>query len=387
MKLLNKGGLKYVIIAILVILLGTTGVILYHGHKSGAGDVKAVKHHCPMHPAYIADKPGDCPICGMKLVPMENKEEGKKKTIYRSTMIPSEISDKPGKDSMGMDMVAEEVTVDAELSTVPGLEKITITGEQEQLIGVKTEKVTKRNLTADIRASGRVAHDEDLYNALSEYKQTLGTYSDMKNSKISGENLKQTEEMLQAIRFKLAHMGVPSELADRMVKENKFSNLLYTNKSGGTVWIYAQVYDYEFGLIKEGQVIEASTTAVPGKKFKGTVISVGSYLDTETRTLRVRGEVENPGGLLKPDMYVDTLVHVLLGQKLAIPVTAVMDTGTRKVVFVKTGAGMYEPREISAGAEGNNYYEILSGVSEGEEVVTSANFLIDSESRLKAMTK
>ncbi|OGF53489.1 MAG: hypothetical protein A2452_06700 [Candidatus Firestonebacteria bacterium RIFOXYC2_FULL_39_67] len=387
MKLLNKGGLKYVIIAILVILLGTTGVILYHGHKSGEGDVKAVKYHCPMHPAYIADKPGDCPICGMKLVPMEKKEEGKKKTIYRSTMIPAEISDKPGKDSMGMDMVAEEVMVPAEPSTVPGLEKISITGEQEQLIGVKTEKVTKRNLTADIRASGRVAHDEELYNALSEYKQTLGTYADMKNSKISGENLKQTEEMLQSIRFKLAHMGVPAELADRMVKENKFSNLLYTNKSGGTVWIYAQVYDYEFGLIKEGQVIEASTTAVPGKKFKGSVISVGSYLDTETRTLRVRGEVENPGGLLKPEMYVDTLVHVLLGQKLAIPVTAVLDTGTRKVVFVKIGAGVYEPREIAAGAEGDNYYEVVSGVSEGEEVVTSANFLIDSECRLKSMTK
>ena len=387
MILLNKGGLKYVIIAVLVLLLGTTGVILYQGHKSGAKDVKQIKYHCPMHPAYIADKPGDCPICGMKLVPMENKEEGKKKIIYRSTMMPVEISDKPGKDSMGMDMVKEEITVDAEPSKVSGLEKISITGEQEQLIGVKTEKITKRNLTADIRASGRVAHDEELYNALSEYKQTLGTYADMKNSKISGENLKQTEEMLQSIRFKLAHMGVPAELADRMVKENKFSNLLYTNKSGGTVWIYAQVYDYEFGLIKEGQVIEASTTAVPGKKFKGSVISVGSYLDTETRTLRVRGEVENPGGLLKPDMYVDTLVHVLLGQKLAIPVTAVMDTGTRKVVFVKTSSGVYEPREIAAGAEGDNYYEVVSGVSEGEEVVTSANFLIDSECRLKSMTK
>ena len=387
MKLLNKGGLKYVIITILVLLLGTSGVLLYQGHNRGSKDVKQVKYHCPMHPTYIADKPGDCPICGMKLVPMENKEEGKKKIIYRSTMLPAEISDKPGKDSMGMDMVKEEITVDAEPSKVSGLEKISITGEQEQLIGVKTEKITKRNLTADIRASGRVAHDEDLYNALSEYKQTLVTYADMKNSKISGENLKQTEEMLQAIRFKLAHMGISVELADRMVKENKFSNLLYTNKSGGTVWIYAQVYDYEFGLIKEGQVIEASTTAVPGKRFKGMVISVGSYLDIETRTLRVRAEVENPGGLLKPEMYVDTLVHVLLGQKLAIPVTAVMDTGIRKVVFVKTGSGMYEPREISAGAEGDNYYEVISGVSEGEEVVTSANFLIDSESKLKSMTK
>ena len=387
MKILNKGGVKYVIISVLVLLLGITGLIMHHVHKSGSGDAKQVKYHCPMHPAYIADKPGDCPICGMKLVPMENKAEGKKKTIYRSTMIPAEISDKPGKDSMGMDMVAEEVVVDAEPSKVSGLEKISITGEQEQLIGVKTEKIRKRNLTADIRASGRVAHDEDLYNALSEYKETLVTYADMKNNKISGENLKQTEEMLQAVRFKLAHMGVSAELADKLVKENKFSNLLYANKTGGTVWIYAQVYDYEFGLIKEGQVIEASTTAVSGKKFKGTVISVGSYLDTETRTLRVRAEVENPGGLLKPEMYVDTLVHVLLGQKLAIPVSAVMDTGTRKVVFVKTSAGVYEPREISAGAEGDNYYEVLSGVSEGEEVVTSANFLIDSESRLKSMVK
>jgi len=93
MILLNKGGLKYVIIAVLVLLLGTTGVILYQGHKSGAKDVKQIKYHCPMHPAYIADKPGDCPICGMKLVPMENKEEGKNKVMQAIEMQKSVTND------------------------------------------------------------------------------------------------------------------------------------------------------------------------------------------------------------------------------------------------------------------------------------------------------
>ncbi|MBU2614635.1 MAG: efflux RND transporter periplasmic adaptor subunit [Elusimicrobia bacterium] len=160
-----------------------------------------------------------------------------------------------------------------------------------------------------------------------------------------------------------------------------------TNPNGGTVWIYAQVYENEANLIKEGQLMEVTTDALPGQKFKGNVSSVGAYMTSETRSLLVRAEVSDPKGLLKPDMFVDTIVHIALGSKVAVPEEAVLDTGTRQLVFVNKDNGMYEPRKVSVGAHAEGYYEIIEGVSPGEEVVTSANFLIDSESRLKSAIK
>jgi len=342
---------KIIALATLALIVILAAFVVYKSLPQNASSVtQTVKYTCPMHPDYISDKPGDCPICGMKLVPMKTE---------------------PVSGTTGM----------------PGLEKISISPEQEQLIGVKTDSVKKRKLEVTIRAAGRVAHDLELYNTLSEYKQILSTYQSQKAGKASAETLRETEVILDASRFKLAHLGISAELANSMVKENKFSGLLYVDKAGVKVWIYAQIYDYESGLIKPGQTLEATAAAIPGKKFTGIIKSLGSYLDADTRTLRVRAEVENKEGLLRPDMYVDTVIHIPLGEKLAVPFEAVLDTGTRRVVFVKTGKGLYEPREITAGAEADNYYEVLAGLKEGEEVVTSSNFLIDSESRLKALNK
>lgn len=379
----SKNVVKYAVIGLAVLLVGVIMFAVFtKGHDHTAS---GIKYHCPMHPTYIADKPGDCPICGMKLVPMQEKaSEEKKKIVYRSTMLPNEVSDKPGKDSMGMDMVAVEAAASALPSKVSGLESVNISSEQEQLIGVKTDVLKKRNLELSIRAGGRVAHDPELYNALSEYKQTLLTYEDMKSKDVSAEILKQTWDLLESSKFKLTHLGLSEEQINKMVKENNSSSLLLVNKSGGTVWIYAQVYEYEAGLVKEGQKIEFSSIAFPGKKFSGTIKSIDTYLDSETRTLKVRAEVQNKEGLLKPEMYVDASIFVDLGKKLAVPLEAVLDTGVRKIVFVKVSKGVYEPREIVTGYQADKYYEIISGVKEGETVVTSANFLIDSESRLKS---
>ena len=110
-------------------------------------------------------------------------------------------------------------------------------------------------------------------------------------------------------------------------------------------------------------------------------------MNADSRTLKVRAEISTPADLLKHEMFVDAVIHVDLGTRLAIPEDALMDTGTRQLAFVKTGEGLYEPREIQIGHEAEGYYEVLSGLKEGEEVVTSANFLIDSESRLKAAIK
>ena len=124
--------------------------------------------------------------------------------------------------------------------------------------------------------------------------------------------------------------------------------------------------------------------AYPGKVFRGTIKAVDSILSAETRTLRVRAEVENPDNMLKPEMYAEVKIKVTLDSRLTVPLSAVVNTGSRKLVFVDKKEGSIEPREVKTGFEGDDYAEILSGLKAGEKVVTSANFLIDSESRLKS---
>ncbi|OGS45580.1 MAG: hypothetical protein A2539_07070 [Elusimicrobia bacterium RIFOXYD2_FULL_34_15] len=377
-----------------IVLINSCSKKESHNHGS---DQKAQKYHCPMHPTYISDKPGDCPICGMKLVPMDEKpissQPIKKKTMYRSSMNPEEVSDKPGKDSMGMEMVPFEVEENSPsgISKVDGLSSVTISEEKQQLIGVKTGIVKKRKLTYDIRASGRVAHDPELYNAINEYQQTLSRRRELASKSFpdgqeqESQGIQQADSLLDSSTLRLKHLGLSDEQIMELSKSSEtFTNLILVGKPGGTVWIYAQIYMSESGLVKAGQIMDVTTVALSGKKFRGVIKAVDTYLDSESRTLRARAEVYNPEGLLKPEMYVDVVIHVDFGEKIAVPEEAVIDSGTRQIVFVKKLAGVYEPREIQVGHIAEGYYEIISGLSVGEEVVTSANFLIDSESKLKS---
>ena len=130
--------------------------------------------------------------------------------------------------------------------------------------------------------------------------------------------------------------------------------------------------------------MEVTSRAAPGRRFSGKVASVDAIMNADTRTLRVRAEVADPAGLLKPEMYVDAAIHVDLGRRLAVPDADVIDTGERKIVYASLGGGKYAPREITVGREAEGYDEVLEGLSEGDMVAASANFLIDSESKLKA---
>lgn len=160
---------------------------------------------------------------------------------------------------------------------------------------------------------------------------------------------------------------------------------LYTIADLSTIWVYADIYEYELPLLREGQEATVSLSYYPGQVFKGKVVYIYPYLKGKTRTIRIRFEFPNtPDWKLKPEMFSNVEVKIKLGRKLAVPEEAVLDSGTRQIVFVDKGEGLFEPREVKLGTKVDNYYEVLSGLSRGEKVVTSANFLIDSESRLKA---
>jgi membrane fusion protein, copper/silver efflux system len=161
---------------------------------------------------------------------------------------------------------------------------------------------------------------------------------------------------------------------------------LYEITDLSTVWINADIYEYEVPVVTVGQEATVTLAAYPGRAFRGRVMYIYPYLNAETRTVKVRMEFPNPEGTLKPGMYGNVEIKTTAVQTLAIPQEAVLDSGTRTLVFVDKGQGMYEPKEVRLGNQVDRFYPILSGLRPGDRVVTSATFLIDSESQLMAAT-
>jgi Cu(I)/Ag(I) efflux system membrane fusion protein len=149
------------------------------------------------------------------------------------------------------------------------------------------------------------------------------------------------------------------------------------------VWLYADIYEYELPFIHLGEQATIQLTYIPGETFKGKAVYIYPSLNPETRTAKVRFEFPNPHGMLKPEMYANVEIKVHLGQKLAVPDGAIIDTGIRQMAIIDKGSGYFEPREVKVGSKTDGYYEVIKGLKAGEKVVTSANFLIDSESNLK----
>lgn len=422
-----------ILLAIAVALAaGAYGLRVYASARSASAGVKITGYHCPMHPSFHSDKPGSCPICSMTLVPDEaagdvpvqgsakricvlhkckmanclmelTTEVGKKVTCpicgtaeaaeappsnaplyYRDPMNPRVTSPTPKKDEMGMDYVPVFPEQGA-ASTVPGQGVVTLSQERRQQIGMQSAPVERRDLTAVIRATGQVAYDPDLYHAITEYSEAVKAREAVKNSPYP-DALQRADALVQASDLRLRQMGLSPDMIARIASSTQAPTNLLFGGPGGTVWVYAQIYEYEIQLVKPGQSVDMTTPAYPGRKFHGVVRSLDPILSAETRSLRARIETPNPDGLLSLQMYVDANIHVDIGRKLALPTSALIDTGTRKIVFIDLGNGRLEPREVQVGRQAEGYYEVLSGLKEGEKVVTSADFLIDSESKLKAVT-
>lgn len=416
------------------------------GAEKASSESQKTIYHCPMHPTVTSDKPGDCPICGMRLVPIAQEEKpasapapAKKKTMYRSTMNPGEVSDKPGKDSMGMDMVPFEVEETGTVTEVGGRIRVSISAQRQQLIGVKTAKVARLDIHRLINAVGHVDYAEpnisfvnlkfegwveklyvdstgrpvrkgeplfDLYSP-----DLLAAEQEYLIALKAGASLGEASSLLKSSREKLRLWNVTDAQIEELAKTGEVKRTLavYAPGSGivieksvvqgqkimagenlykiadlSTVWILGEVYEYELPFLKVGQEVKAALSYYPGETFGGRISYIYPYLKPETRTNPVRVEVRNPGLKLKPEMFANLEINVDYGTKLAVPADAILDSGGAKMVFVTAGDGYFEPREVKLGVKGQDVYEVLGGVMEGESVVTSANFLVDSESSLKA---
>lgn len=317
-------------------LMASAAVFSSCAPASAPVDVKKTMYHCPMHPSYTSDRPGTCPICHMDLVPIESPPES-------------------GEAPPAGDRAAVFVPAD-----------------KEQWIGVRTSMVETRALEVLVRASARVSYDPDLYAALAEHREVLAARD---------RGADRAEDLVRSSRLRLAQFGLTDAQMDRMAREGGAGLLAGT----GPGLVYVQVYEDEAGVVKPGQTVDLTSPALPGKTLRGRVESLDRVVDPATRTLRARARVAEGAEQLRPEMYLEAVIHVPLGRRRAVPKEAVIDTGLRRIVYVKTAPGHYAPREVTLGREAEDVFEVLAGLDDAEEVVASAQFLIDSESRLKAV--
>jgi multidrug efflux pump subunit AcrA (membrane-fusion protein) len=361
--------------------------------RQGVAASKAAKelYYCPMHPNFTSDKPGECAICGMTLVKKETaavsrteqkpaRAHSRKILFYRNPMNPQVTSPVPMKDQMGMDYVPvyEQETALAQ----PG---VYINPAKQQLIGVKKGKVQKRKLSGQILTVGRVAYDPMLFTTQQEYLQTLKSSQAASKDSLSYIE-EQSAALIKTMRQKLLAMGMSKAEIDELEKRGKpQENLYLPGSEDKNVWVYITIYEYEAGLVKTGTPVEAGAVAYPGEIFEGQIVSVTPILESATRTLKARALVDNPENKLKLEMFVNVAIKYDLGEKLAVPEEAVMHAGTRDIVFVADPNGYFESRVVILGAKAQGYYEVLRGLAADEEVVTSGNFLVDSESKLNAV--
>jgi Cu(I)/Ag(I) efflux system membrane fusion protein len=306
--------------------------------------------------------------------------DSKKPLFYRNPMNPQVTSPVPMKDEMGMDYVP--VYADQEAQAHPG---VYISPEKQQLIGVKKGTVQMRKLTGQIRTVGRVAYDPNLFVAQQEYLQALKGHQSAQKANLEYLD-EQSRSLLTDMRRKLLLLGMSNAEIDELQKRGKPESNLYLPASDDkNVWVYITIYEYEAGLVKEGMAVQVDTLAYPGETFRGKIVSITPLLQAATRTLKARALVDNPEGKLKLEMFANIRIDYDLGERLAVPEDAVLHAGTRDIVFAADADGYFTPKTVKLGAKAQGYYEVLQGLAANEEVVTSGNFLVDSESKLNAV--
>ena len=371
----------------------------------------------------------------------------RKLLYYRNPMGLPDTSPVPKKDPMGMDYIpVYEGEEEGDEAANPN--QLKFSSEKIQKLGVKTEPAALRTLDRNVRASGRIEPDErrlhviapkfegyverlhvaitgqpvakgqplfevyspELVSAQREYaiaaegvralknaggeaqsgmKQLAdASLARLKNWDISAGQLKSLSKSGGARRtlvFASPVNGIVTE--KKAVQGMRFmpGEALYQVADLSAVWVVADVFEQDIGLVKNGAKAQVSINAYPDKMFEGTVSYVYPTLKAETRTVQVRIDLPNPGLLLKPGMFAQVgLPAGGKGAVVTVPNSAVIDSGTRQIVLVQLGEGRFEPREVKLGARGDNHVEVREGVKEGEPVVVAANFLIDAESNLKA---
>lgn len=410
----------------LVALMGlvAAAALLHHFHvldRPGQAAADTQIYYCPMHPSVTQDHPGECPICSMTLVP---KPAGAGSSPS-ATMAPAE----PAVPGLGpVDLSAERIQLlgmktakvertrlGTELRTVgviappeQGLAQIQarFAGWIERVQVTQTgARIGRGQVLATIYSPEVLAAQQELINARrwsaqggaaapehGEAHELSGNLGDDSRHRlellgIGAREIEEIERTGKALR------GIPirSPVDGYVIRRGAVEGLhvepgteLFAVANLARVWLIADVYEHEAGRVSVGTRASMTMAAYPGQTFTGRVQFVYPTVDAATRTLKVRVELANPGLKLRPGMYGDVVFATPGGEALVVPDEAVVDTGEHRYVFVSKEGGRFEPRAVKVGGRADGKIEIVEGLADGETVVTTGNFLIDSESRLRA---
>ncbi len=412
-----KKGRAGVIIVIFFIMLVVSGFyIIPHLFHS---NVETTMYTCPMHPQIVQNHPGNCPICGMRLVPVRKED----------------------KKGSGISV-----------SGIEGLSSVNISPDMQTRLGIAFEKAVVRNIFKDIHTTARILPDEtrqfkvsvkvngwveklfvnqtgqyvrrgapllllyspELLSAQQEYLSALKAARKLSDGQ-SGDELiaKSVDEIVQAARERLRLFDISDGQVARIEKTGRAERalIIHSPSSGFVleknvfpgqkvmmndvlmsiidltrVWGESDIFENDIPYIKTGMPVEVTLPNWPGKVFRGRISFLEPVLNPETRALKARLEISNGDLSLRPNMFGEAKIAVSLGKRLAIPENAVMRTGMKDYVFVKKNEeGDIAPVEVKVGVRtSDGFFEIVSGLKGGEMVVSAANFLLDSESSLKA---
>ena len=372
-----------------------------------AGKERKIKYWvAPMDPTYIRDKPGKSPM-GMDLIPVyeDEEEETDKKAIKIDTVTVQNMGVRTIKASRG--------TLHATIRTIG---RVTYNEEKVKHVHTKisgwVEKLVVNTTGEEVRKGQELLHiySPELVATQEEYLQAL-KYREMVAGSTFNDVVAGSNSLIEATKKRLLLMDIDPEqinlLEERgevqktmtlrspvsgiVTEKHIFEGMkvnpkteLYTIVDLSHVWIIASVYEYELPFLKIGQEAEITLPYEPGAKYRGHITFIYPYLSPKTRTAQVRIEFENPHLRLKPDMYADVAIKTeVSGDAILVPSEAVIRTGTRNIVITSLGNGKFLPKEVTLGPESEEFVQIMSGIKEGETVVTSGQFLIDSESNLR----
>lgn len=438
----SRGWLRtLLVIALTAAVAGPVGALVATSAKKSASAPQqaATQYHCPMHPSIVSDHAGECPICGMKLVKREEPSakpapSARKVLFYRSPMDPQQTSPGPAKDSMGMDYLPVYEGDASGHSEVDGLAQVELDETRQQLIGLRTALVERGPAQGSFRTVGKVGVDETRVRRINvkvpgyvervfvdfvgkPVRKGQPLFALYSPEVLAAENefltavRAQAPGLVSAARRKLELWDVPEAELQRLEREGTASRAItfvspvsgvvtrkelvegsrleagampYDVVDLSTLWVLADVYETELRFVSPGAPAQLTLNAFPGRLFTGKVLFVDPLLDPTTRTARVRLSFANASGELKPEMFGEVVVERPARDVLRVPSDALIRSGTEDVVFVARGEGRFEPRRVTLGEAGRDFTEVVSGLSAGEAVVTRANFLIDSESRLRA---
>ncbi|MDP3501278.1 MAG: efflux RND transporter periplasmic adaptor subunit [Myxococcales bacterium] len=440
---MKRSGAVLIIVVTAAVAVPLGVVLAHRAEQPVSGVSEAPKYHCPMHPTVVSDQAGLCPICNMKLVKQPKPvSEVAAASKFHCPMHPSVVSDQPGlcpicnmKLVKSSDAASKHIEGETtSKSEVDGLATVELDVTRQQLIGLRTTHVDRGPVGGALRTVARVSVDETRVRRVNvkvpgyvervfvdfvgkPVRKGQPLFAMYSPEVLAAENefliasRAQSPGMVAASRRKLELWDVPEVELQRLEREGTAARAVtFVSPATGvitrkelvegtrleagampyevvdlsTVWVLAEVYETELRFVSPGLTARLTLSAFPSKHFDGTVLFIDPLLDPKTRTTRVRLAFANPDGALRPEMFGEVTIARPANDVLRVPADALIRSGADDVVFLSRDEGRFEPRRVRVGEVGRDYAEVLEGLSEGDAVVTRANFLIDSESRLRA---